>query len=197
MLVVGLTGGIGTGKTTVSNMFAALGVPIIDADVIAHDITRANQPAANKIIAHFGKSILTPDNQLNRAKLREIIFNQPEEKRWLEQLLHPIIIQRMKDEVQHTDAPYCIVAIPLLFESGPYDFIDRVLLVDADTSKQIERVVARDKTFSSEVTKMINAQHDRNQKRERADDIINNQGTLSDLESAVKALHQQYLQLSQ
>jgi dephospho-CoA kinase len=196
MLIVGLTGGVGTGKTTVSNMFAALGVPIIDADIIAHDVTRAGQPALKNIVAHFGKAILKND-QLDRTQLREIIFNHPDEKRWLEQLLHPIIIQQIKNDIQHIDAPYCIVAIPLLFESGPYDFIDRVLVVDADIAKQTERVAARDKTVPAEVTKMINAQWPREQKRERADDIITNEGSLIDLEKAVKALHQQYLQFSQ
>src|SRR3990167_8125346 len=131
MLRIGLTGGVGSGKSTVAKLFAELHIPIIDADQIAHEITEKDTPIFKKLVRHFGPSILDKAGLLNRKKLRDIIFEKREERRWLENLLHPDIIQRMQARSQKTKAPYVILVIPLLAETKSVDLVDRVLVVDA------------------------------------------------------------------
>lgn len=196
MQVIGLTGGLGSGKTTVCAMFAALGVPIIDADIIAHEITAPHQPAVTAIIQHFGDTVLSSPDLLDRKKIRDIIFKNPNERRWLENLLHPLIIARIKDKISALSAPYCIVAIPLLFETGPYDFIDRILVIDADETMQLARVKLRDGMTDTQITEMLNTQISRDERIKLADDIIYNHGNLADLNIAVEQLHLDYLKKS-
>lgn len=194
---VGLTGGIGSGKTTVANAFAKLGVPIIDADQIAHDITNPEKPAYQKIIAHFGKSILQPNNAIDRKKLRELIFNQPTERQWLENTLHPLIRSEMKKIISTITSPYCICVIPLLAESTGIDFIDRVLVVNASLEKQISRAQLRDKATAEQIKKMINAQAHQTKRLKIADDIIQNEDdNIASLDMQIHSLHQQYLSLA-
>lgn len=196
MLVIGLTGGIGVGKTTVSNLFSNLNVPIIDADVVAREVTKPGENAYTSIVTHFSNNILLPDQTLNRSKLRDIIFNNVNERKWLENLLHPIIRQQIQDKVMGLKGPYCIVVIPLLAEVNSYPFIDRILVIDSELSLQLERVRIRDKTSNAKVEAVINTQIDRETRLKFADDIIINNGSLEALGLQVQNLHQKYLQLS-
>src|SRR3990167_1529744 len=158
MVVVGLTGGIGSGKTTVAHLFEKLGVPNIDADEIAHRLTRPNEIAYDDIIKHFGVCILNDDKTINRKKLSVIIFENPAEKKWLENLLHPLIRAKMKNAIQKIKSPYCICVIPLLTESSGIDFIDRVLVVDSSPEKQLLRAAKRDQVSAERVQKIMDLQ---------------------------------------
>lgn len=193
MLIIGLTGGIGAGKSTVANLFAERGVPIIDADVIARELVLPKQPALMKIVNHFGPSILSSDGMLNRAQLRQIIFTDMKEREWLEKLLHPLIKKAIQAQIKRLTAPYCIAVIPLLFEVKPYPFINRILVVDATREIQRQRVDARD--HSHELEAIINAQLSREQKLARADDVITNNGTIADLIPQIDKLHSVYQHL--
>lgn len=196
MLVIGLTGGIGSGKTTVSNLFAKHNVPIIDADIIARDITKPGNEAYNKIIAHFGNAVIKPDGYLDRAGLRRIIFADDSERKWLEGLLHPIIRKRIADEIKKLHAPYSIVVIPLLHEVTPYPFINRILVVDTDEGTQIKRVIARDNTSEQQVRSILRTQLKREERRLKSDDVIINDGHIGELSAKVAKLHKFYLKLS-
>lgn len=197
MLVIGLTGGIGAGKTTVSNLFMQQHVPIIDADMIAREVTQTNSPALQIIANHFGIGILHSDGSLNRTRLRQIVFEQPQERIWLEQVLHPLIRAEIEKRIQTITAPYCIVVIPLLFQVAPYPFIDRVLVVDAAEDIQVKRVMQRDRTDETHINAILKSQTQREERRSKADDIILNEGSLLDLEKQVQKLHSKYLQLSE
>lgn len=197
MLIVGLTGGIGSGKSTVADLFAERGVPIIDADVIAREITQTGEPAYQKIIDHFGKNALSTDGTLNRSNLRKIIFEQADERLWLENLLHPIIRATIEQRLRVIAAPYCITVIPLLLEVEPYPFINRILVVDAPEQMQIERVAMRDKSDPSQIKAMLQTQATRSLRLASANDVIINDGVLADLTPQIDKLHQIYLKLSQ
>lgn len=193
MLVIGLTGGIGSGKTTVANLFAQHHVPIIDADIIAREVTQINSPALAEIIRHFkDNNLLQTDGSLDRSKLRKIIFDQPEQRRWLEHLLHPIILAEIEKRLQTLSAPYCIIVIPLLFEVEPYPFINRILVVDAPSTLQIDRVIQRDNLSPQHVEAILQSQVTREHRLMHADDIITNSGSMQDLESQVAQLHAFY-----
>ncbi len=196
MLVIGLTGGIGSGKSTVSHLFAQLGVPIIDADLIARQITESNDQALSSIIEHFGKKIVSENGALNRAVLRDIIFNHPPERLWLEDLLHPLIREEMQQQIRQLSEPYCIAVIPLLLEVEFHSFINRILVVDAPENLQIERTRHRDQIQSSQIEAILKTQAHRHDRIARAHDVIVNDGTLEDLIPQVEKLHQQYLKLS-
>jgi dephospho-CoA kinase len=198
MLVIGLTGGIGSGKTTVAKLFAQYGVPVIDADLIARELTEPPQLAWEKIKAYFGPSILNPDHSLNRQKLRELVFNETEKRLWLEQLLHPLITETIEQRIQQLNAPYCIVVIPLLIETGPYSFIDRILVVDLADEMQMERLQKRDEqTSPAHLLKIVKTQSPREKRLAAANELIHNDGLITDLEIQVKQLHQFYLSLAQ
>jgi dephospho-CoA kinase len=194
---VGLTGGIGSGKTTVAFLFEQLNIKIIDTDVIARDITAPQTEAFTKILEHFGKSILAKDGTINRSLLRDIIFKNPEERKWLEKLLHPFILVEAKQQIDKVTTPYCMVIIPLLFETGPHTYLDRILVVDTTEETQIERTKLRDQTSSESVRNIINTQFAREKRLAGADDIILNSGEMKDLLPQVKKLHQLYLSLAQ
>lgn len=196
VFVIALTGGIGSGKTTVANMFAKLGVPIIDADVIAHTLTNPDGTAYHIIINHFGNDIVNTNKMINRKKLRDIIFNNVDEKKWLENVLHPLIRQTMQQEINNTRAPYCICVIPLLAKSKGIDFIDRVLVIDAPVDLQRARVKARDRTTTDQIQKIMNAQANRHARIAMADDVLTNDGDLASLKKKVSKLHQLYCELS-
>jgi dephospho-CoA kinase len=197
MLVIGLTGSIGSGKTTVAQLFAKRGAPVIDADVLAREVTRPATPAYTAITARFGEDVVNEDGTLDRAGLREIIFHQPEERRWLEELLHPLIIERMRDDIAKQQAPYCIAVIPLLLETEALGFVQRVLVVDLPEEIQVERAKLRDNSSVDKVKAILSTQIPRDERLKRADDVINNAGTPADLEQQIAKLHQKYLQLSQ
>lgn len=195
MLVIGLTGRIGSGKTTVANLFAKQGVPIVDADVIARTLTQPGTSGYQAIVEHFGNSVLNDDLTLNRAALRDIIFTNPHEREWLERLLHPQILSEMQTTIHTLQAPYCLAVIPLLLETDAVNFVNRILVVDIPEATQLERASKRDNAPKENIKAIINTQINRNDSLARADDIINNAGTTDELAKQVIALHQQYLQM--
>lgn len=196
MLTIGLTGGIGSGKTEVANLFAKRGVMIIDADQIARQVTEPHQPALKKIREHFGNDIFTEDDRLDRKKLRAIIFTDPNERNWLEKLLHPLIRDEIIKQLSQAQANYCIVVIPLLIEAANYAFLNRILVVDASEQIQLERVEKRDNIDPIQIKAILNAQTSRQARISQAHDLILNDGSLQDLERQVEKLHKTYLNLS-
>jgi dephospho-CoA kinase len=193
MLILGVTGGIGSGKTVVTDIFSKLDIDIIDADLASRKAVFKGSSSLIKIQEKFGKDILLKDGNLNRAKLREIIFKDSKQKDWLEKLLHPQILQIIKNELEESKSLYKILVSPLLFETGQYQICDRTLLVDVSEDKQIQRTSKRDKVPSGQVKSIIKSQLSRLEKIELADDVVSNEGSLADLEEKIKALHSSYL----
>jgi len=196
VLVIGLTGGIGSGKTAASEQFAALGVPVIDADQLSRELTRPGMPALRQIVDCFGADILTPAGQLDRAALRERIFSDPAARQKLEDILHPAIRQEMSRRLKTLQSPYAVLVIPLLIEAGQQDLVDRILLIDVPPALQRRRVLERDKISAEQLDNILSAQLSREQRLADADDIINNEGDLADLRQAIGHIHQTYLALS-
>jgi dephospho-CoA kinase len=196
MLVIGLTGGIGTGKSAVADAFAALGAPIIDTDRISRELVGPGTTALRAIAEHFGSEVLSPQGTLDRSALRERIFEEPPERAWLEQLLHPLIRAEVQRRLAAQEAPYGIVVVPLLFESGFDSLVDRVLVVDAPADAQIARVLQRDAMTRSQVEAVIEAQMPRQTRLQRADDVIVNDRDLESLRAAVEALDARYRELA-
>ncbi len=197
MLTIGLTGGIGSGKSEVARMFSQLGVPVIDADVIAHQLVQPGTEALSEITAVFGETILTSKGTLDRAKLAGIVFNKPDMKQQLESIIHPRVreqIRAFKDA--HKNAPYIMVVIPLLLESGQRDLVDRVLIVNAAEPVRIQRVRTRDGRNEAQIRSIIRNQVDDAERNAAADDNIDNSGSLDDLLLSVRKLHQQYISLA-
>lgn len=192
MLKIGLTGGIGSGKSLVSKLFENLGVTVVDSDLIAHELTNSSSPLTQEIEKHFGKSVME-NGRLNRAALAKIIFADPEAKLWLEKLLHPAIIKKMLEAAQKSQSSYCIFVIPLLIEGQYQHLVDRILVVDAPVELQIQRTKLRDKKEEAQIQAIINAQSSREEKLAAADDVIVNDGSLEKLEEAVLSLHEKYL----
>jgi dephospho-CoA kinase len=194
--VVGLTGGLGVGKSTVANYFEELGVPIIDADVIAREVVEPDNFAYHQIIARYGDGILDPQKHLNRQQLRDIIFHQPFERLWLEQLLHPEINQAIRKQVQSITAPYCVLVIPLLAEnfSDYRDLLNFIIVVDIPPAVQISRIKDRDGTEEALIQKMIQAQAEGRERLAIADTIITNTGDKNALKETVAHLNKQILQ---
>ena len=196
MIKIGLTGGIGSGKTTVTRLFADFNVPIIDADIIAHQLVEPGQPALARIQAVFGQSVINSDGSLNRYELRTIVFTDPSLKQKLEAILHPLILNKIQSETDRLDAPYCIVCIPLLFETGMEHWVDRVLVVDCPVETQIARATQRDRISEETIRAIIAAQAPRELRNTLADDLIDNSESNSQLAEQVKKLHNLYLSLS-
>jgi dephospho-CoA kinase len=197
MYSVGLTGGIAAGKTTVSNLFAALGVPVVDTDIISRELLEPGELAYDQVCAHFGDSITGSNDEIDRAKLRKIIFTNPDEKIWLENTLHPLIYRRSHDAIlEHTKASYVLVVIPLMFETNFQSLVDRILVVDCPPEVQLERLLKRDHIDKPLARKMLAQQLSNSARRARAHDIVDNSENTTDLGSQVEALHQLYLQLS-
>ena len=196
MLRIGLTGGIGSGKSTVANLFKALGVPVIDADVIAHRLTQPGEPATQKILAVFGQEF-AEGNGINRKRLAQRVFSNPLDRERLEAILHPLVRAAMQQEVQTLQAPYCLLVIPLLIEAGQRDLVDRVLVVEAGDSIRVRRVQARDGRSEAEIHAIQENQASRAARRAAADDVIQNDGDLAELSKQVAALHAAYLRMAQ
>ena len=196
MLRIGLTGGIGSGKSTVANLFKALGVPVIDADVIAHQLTQPGEPATQQVLAAFGQEI-AENNGINRRRLAQRVFSNPLDRKRLEAILHPLVRAAMQQELQTLQAPYCLLVIPLLIEADQRDLVDRVLVVEADDSVRIRRVQARDGRSESEIHAIQVNQASRAARRAAADDIIQNDGDLAELSKQVTAFHARYLRMAQ
>jgi len=196
MLIIGVTGGIGSGKTAVTDEFAKLGVSVIDADIAARTVVEAGRPVLQAIAERFGKDILLNDGSLDRAALRKIVFSDPEQRVWLEQLTHPLILKEITTGLKEAKSQYAILASPLLIESKQYQLASRVLVVDTPEALQISRTVKRDNNDPQQVKAIINAQLPRQTRLEHADDVITNDQTLDYLHQQVKTLHNRYLELS-
>ncbi|MBS6031910.1 MAG: dephospho-CoA kinase [Pantoea sp.] len=193
---IALTGGIGSGKSSIARQFAALGVDIIDADLIAREVVEPGTPALQAIEARYGAAILTEQGTLDRARLREIIFQTPEEKSWLNALLHPLINARTQQLIATTSSPYVLWVVPLLVENQLQHQADRVLVIDVDEATQIARTQQRDQLSLAQVQRILAAQATRQQRLACADDIIDNSGEPEDALPQVAELHQRYLRLA-
>jgi dephospho-CoA kinase len=196
-LIIGLTGGIGSGKSEVSRRFEALGITLVDADLVARDVVLPGKPALESIRTHFGTDILLPDGSLNRAKLREIIFTEPAEKEWLEQLLHPLINQQIREQLALSTSAYAILSSPLLLETRQHLLVDRILVVDTSEMLQIERASKRDKNQEAQIKAIMATQLSRAERCSRATDIIQNHGDITELDDQIAKLHSLYLELAE
>jgi dephospho-CoA kinase len=197
MLVIGLTGGIGSGKSAVSRCFEHLGVPVIDADQVAREVVRPGEPALADIAATFGADLIRTDGSLDRGLLRERVFADPAARRRLEGILHPRIRARMREQlaVLPGDTPYAVFVIPLLFETGQREMVDRVLVVEAAEAVRIARVTQRDGVSEGQVRRILAAQCSADERATGADDLIRNEGSESALAAKISALHEKYLAL--
>lgn len=196
MYVIGLTGGIGSGKTAVSDRFAALGITIVDTDVVAREVVEPGTKALNEIARHFGEDILDADGSLDRAALRKIVFEQPEEKQWLESLLHPVIAEETIRQLEEAASPYAMLVSPLLVEMGQNALCQRTLVVDAPEELQISRTMTRDNNSRELVENIMASQAQREDRLRHADDVLINDGGLEKLDREVAQLHQSYLELA-
>jgi dephospho-CoA kinase len=198
MFVLGITGGIGSGKTAVTDEFVKLGINVIDADIAARTVVAIGSKGLKSIQQHFGNDILLDDGTLNRAKLREIIFKNTDEKKWLEALTHPLIREEIIKDLQASSSPYTILVSPLLIESGQHQMVNRVLVVDVPVELQLKRTCERDNQHpKAQIEAIIASQLDRNKRLSYADDVIINNQSIEHLQQQVAQLNQQYLRLSE
>lgn len=196
MLKIGLTGGIGCGKSTIAELFRENhDIPVIDADIISHDLVKPGQPALLSIQKSFGPSIINQDGSLNRKKLRDCVFSNIEKKKQLELILHPLIYQRMQSEFEKQTSPYSLLCIPLLMETKKASFVDRILVVDCPVEIQIERVSQRDRLSKERILSIISSQVSRKYRLFHGDDIIDNSNSTTLLAEQVKKLHNLYISL--
>lgn len=197
MLVIGLTGGIGSGKTAVSDGFAQRGVPIIDTDVLAREVVQPGQPALQEIVDAFGNACVDNQGALDRGYLRKTVFTNPDSRHRLETILHPRIRQLMQARIAELTAPYCMVVVPLLTETGMTHWFHRILVVDVPEAVQIQRVMARDNVDETHARHILSAQASREKRLAIADDVIDNTGDRETLDDKVDILHHTYLTLAQ
>jgi dephospho-CoA kinase len=192
MLRIGLTGGIGSGKTTVADYFSELGIEIIDADEIVHEMSSPGHPSFDAILHHFGNNILSADGTINRQALREKIFNNETERKVLEGILHPAVRLAMHQAVKNVRSPYCILVIPLLVETGFADLVDRVLVVTAECSQRKDWIKQRSGLSNEQIESIMDAQASDEERRQIADDVIENNGSLESLFLKVEELDLKY-----
>jgi dephospho-CoA kinase len=195
-LRIGLTGGIASGKSTVEQRFRELGIPVINADDSSRAVVAPGEPGLAAVIAHFGVRLLTPHGELDRRALRSIIFADPESRKQLESILHPLIRSDMDRRMLQSDGPYIVLSIPLLIEGSARDRVDRVLLVDTDESLRLERLMSRDAVSAEEARASLAAQASRAARLKGADDVLENAGSVSELRQAVDRIHRRYLELA-
>jgi len=196
MYCVGLTGGIGSGKTTVTQMFEKLGARIIDADVIVRELEGVGKPAYQAILQLFGAEVVDENQELRRHLIRQMIFSNTELKKRLEAILHPLVRTEIEKRIADNSHPYSIISIPLLFEGNSAYNIDRILVIDVLEELQVARAAGRDGVDHLEIQNIIATQIDRNQRLERADDVINNDADIASLQAKVCQLHKKYLQFA-
>ena len=195
MLIIGLTGGIGSGKSVASDKFASLGITVVDADVASRTVVEPGMPALKEIESHFGPEIIAGDGQLDRTKLREIIASDAEERKWLESVLHPRIGEQITKEISESSSPYTIFVAPLLLETNSDNMCSRVLVVDVAEEVQIQRTTKRDQVLGEQIEKIVAAQMSRKERLEKADDVLENAGTIRELQDQVEELHHKYLEM--
>lgn len=193
---VALTGGIGSGKTTIANAFAARSIDVVDADIIARQVVEPGEPALNAIRKKFGEEVILPDGMLNRAALRQRIFSSPEEKSWLNALLHPLIQAETQRQLAMTRSPWCLWVVPLLVENNLQHLANRVLVVDVDRDTQLSRTMARDGVSREQAEHILAAQATRERRLAVADDIIDNGGSPDAVAARVALLDRRYRQLA-
>ncbi|MGY3924035.1 dephospho-CoA kinase [Aeromonas jandaei] len=194
MYVVAITGGIGSGKTTIANQFTELGIDVVDADVIAREVVESGTPALAAIADHFGPDVITPDGQLDRRRLREQVFSDPSAKAWLNALLHPLIRSEMQRQCAAASSPYCLLVVPLLVENKLTGLANRVLVVDVDEATQIERTCRRDGVTPEQAKAIIAAQASRSERLAAADDVVENgNGSEMAIKARILTLHETYL----
>lgn len=196
MLTIGLTGGIGSGKSVAAACFTELGIDVVDADWAARVVVQPGQPSLEQIAAHFGAGILLESGELDRARLRAIVFDNAAEREWLEQLLHPLIREEILRALKASSGPYVVLESPLLIESGQYKLVDRVCVVDLPEALQVERASARDRSDPAQIRKIMAAQLPRKERLAKADDVLDNAGDPAHLKQQVESLHRKYLQLA-
>jgi len=194
--IVGLTGGIGSGKTTVSNLFAERGITVVDADVIARQVVKPGTPLLAAIHEYFGDNVLLEDGNLNRRWLREAIFGNQEDKKWLESVMHPAIRNELLSQLRQASSEYAILSAPLLIENQLTRFCDRVLVVDVSEEAQYQRTINRDQSNAEQVRKIIESQVSRSTRLKAADDVIDNSGNPEQLPDQVQKLHESYLKFA-
>ena len=196
VLHIGLTGGIASGKSTVADLFVELGAGLVDTDAIAREVVEPGSRALDEIAASFGAEIIAADGTLDRRKMRTIVFADPAKRRRLEAIVHPLIRERALALAGTNPAPYVLLAVPLLIETGFAEIVDRVLVVDCPESLQIQRLMTRDGMSVDEATEMLAAQTDRDSRMKVADDCIDNSGDRATTKQQVEALHAQYLAMT-
>ncbi|EXJ14994.1 dephospho-CoA kinase [Imhoffiella purpurea] len=197
MFIVALTGGIGSGKTTIADRLAELGAGVVDTDQLSRELTADGGPMLPAIREAFGGTVFQPDGRLDRSALRRLVFDDPQSRARLESILHPPIRQRMLERIDRLDTPYAVIVVPLLFETGQQSLADRVLVVDVPESVQIERVRKRNGLTVPEIERIVASQTPREERLARADDIIDNSGPPENLESQIQRIHRRYLDLCQ
>jgi dephospho-CoA kinase len=195
-MIIGLTGGIGSGKTAAANRFASEhGIHVVDADLKSRVVVEPGKPALSHIVDRFGDAILLEDGNLNRAALRERVFAEPQERQWLEQLLHPLIREEIMTDLQSARSPYALLVSPLLVESGQNSLTKRIIVVDVPEAMQLARTVQRDAVPEAQVRAIMQAQAQREERLRHAHDVLTNDSDLAALHAQVDALHQRYLKL--
>jgi dephospho-CoA kinase len=196
-LVIGITGGIGSGKSAVTDRFEAQGIAVVDADKAARVVVEPGGPALDAIAAHFGAGVLLADGKLDRAALRRIVFADDKERRWLEQLTHPLIAQEIRRQLQAADSDYVILASPLLLETSQGELADLTVVVDVPEALQLQRTMARDDNDEDQVKRIMAAQQPREERLEKADIVIDNSRSLAELDDVVAELHKEFLARSE
>ncbi len=197
MLIIGLTGGIGCGKSSAADIFARLNVDVFDTDQIAHQLTQSDGAAMPSIRRRFGDVVITQDGSLDRQKMRQLVFSDTVRRKELEQLLHPLILEKVTQCIRQSCSPYVVVAIPLLFETGDYDhLVQRVLVIDCDEQLQISRTMKRGQLNAESVKAIMAAQVNRQFRLDNADDIVVNNGSIGELKTKIEKLHGNYLELA-
>jgi dephospho-CoA kinase len=191
--ILGITGGIASGKTTATKTLEALGIEVVDADIIARDIVSKNTPALATIVEHFGQSILLKSGELDRARLRDIIFADPTEKRWLENLLHPIVRKQIIQQLSAIKSPYGVLSSPLLFEKEQQALVNRTLVIDAPIETQNTRAALRDNVNQQQINRIMNTQLSREERNKKANDIISNTGNIEELQEKITVYHNQLI----
>lgn len=193
MLIIGLTGGIGSGKNAAAQYFQELGIEVVDADIASRRIVEQGTPAYQQIVEHFGAGALLPSGELNRRALRALVFSDPEKRLWLEKLLHPLIYDWLKERLAGVSSPYAILSSPLLLETNQYTLANRVLVVDVPEEMQVERTMSRDANSESQVRAIMANQMPRAKRLELANDILDNSGSQDELKAHIETLHHKYL----
>jgi dephospho-CoA kinase len=192
MKLIGLTGGVACGKTTVSSQFEALGVPVIDADLLAREVVEPGERGHRQVVEHFGKSILDESGAIDRRQLRQIVFSDQTERKWLESVVHPLVKERIQKRLAGIDAEYAVIVVPLLVESDMLDWFDRILVIDTEPQTQLNRLTARDAIDSALAERMMAAQTDRQKRLSCGDDILYNNSDLNHVALEVSRLHRRY-----